>query len=619
MKVLFDSLGFWERCGGVSRYLSELVRRLKCIEVAVEETENDYLLEFGVKPARRSLRSFWPWWRWRGRGVLWRFVRPWGGLDIVEKNRRLFRARLKAGDFDLLHLTGAHDYGTDWRAVVGEKPIVVTVHDLIPEVVNGDEHIRQVRAEVLSVATLVICVSEATKREVIREYGVPEAKLRVVRHGVSLLGQGLAEPPARGEAGDAGGRGESDYLLYVGKREGYKNWAWMVREMAPILKERGWRLICTGAAFMRGEKSLLRQLGLADCCEARHVSDDELKALYRRALAFVYPSRDEGFGLPILEAMAEGCPVVASDIAPFREVAGKAADFFRLDDGNDLRQKLRAVRRNGRGLERVKAFSWERTARETQAVYDEAMRLWGAIRIAVLMTCHNRVETTRRALRSLMAHAVMSDLTMKVFLVDDGSTDGTGEMAREMGCEVISADGSLFWCKGMRKAWETAGGGWSHYLWLNDDVTLSPGAVAGLLALSRPDTVVSGKVGDYALKCDGRGIPVYMPGNFVLVPRAVYAKVGMISGAYSHGYGDWDYAVRCAKAGVKVVGTKGSLGDCREEPEKRASPDSRWRFLWHPKGAALGDAIRFSFVRGGWPRAVASAVHIVWKVLWRIQ
>ena len=242
--------------------------------------------------------------------------------------------------------------------------------------------------------------------------------------------------------------------------------------------------------------------------------------------------------------------------------------------------------------------------------------------IAVLMTCYNRVETTLRCLRSLFAQTLVQSpnptisnqtISLDVWLVDDASPDGTGAKVKAAYPEVnvIQSPGNLFWCKGMRKAWETAGGGWSHYLWLNDDVTLAPGAVARLLALSRPDTVVSGKVGDYALKCDKKGIPVHMPGNFVLVPRTVYAKVGMISGAYSHGYGDWDYAVRCAKAGVKVIGTKDSLGACREEPEKRASLDSRWRFLWHPKGAALGDAVRFSFVRGGWLRAVASAVHII--------
>jgi glycosyltransferase involved in cell wall biosynthesis len=240
-------------------------------------------------------------------------------------------------------------------------PAVVTIHDLSFE--HGGEAMgrmdrmlfrafvpRSVRA-----AKRVITVSERTKRDLVDLYGVPEEKITVTPHGVD-------------PAFSAGANGDGSYVLFVGAIQRRKD-PLAAAEAASAV---GLPLVVAGP---EREPELARALRGRGADVRGYVEKPELAELYRGAACLVLPSHFEGFGLPVLEAMACGTPVVARPDAALREVAGDAAVFA---EGDDLagairraladRERLRAA-----GLERARLYSWDETARRTLAVYRGAL------------------------------------------------------------------------------------------------------------------------------------------------------------------------------------------------------------------------------------------------------
>ena len=369
MRVLFDSGGFSSPFGGVPQAFAEMICRLpEGVEpiLALKRTCNRRLqaAPFCIPGYPDQYHSFISPAEFRGKWRLWRLAQklfPKRFPDYEAENSRYLDELLEKSEFDVLHLTGAHVYGEAWRKVVGKKPIVVTVHDLIPEIVNHDARIAAFRRDLLAVADHVIAVSENTKRDLVRLYGTDEKKVTVVYHGV-----GREKSKSDVEVEQRNG-----YFLFVGGRSGYKNWAWMVRAMAPMLKD-GMNLVCTGHPFSCEERRLLRSLGVEERVVQRTVGADDFSALYASAAAFIYPSRYEGFGLPILDAWAAGCPVVLSRASCFSEIGGDAAEYFELDDAQSLVAAIERAKKRmtvEKGRERLKGFSWEKCAAETAAVY----------------------------------------------------------------------------------------------------------------------------------------------------------------------------------------------------------------------------------------------------------
>jgi glycosyltransferase involved in cell wall biosynthesis len=198
-------------------------------------------------------------------------------------------------------------------------------------------------------------VSERTKRDLIHFYGVRPEKITVTLHGV--------DPTFA--PGDGGTR---DYLLFVGAIQARKD----PLAAAVAAHEVGLPLVAVGPEREATLARILRQAGVT---MRGYVEKEELAGLYRGAAALVLPSRYEGFGLPVLEAMASGTPVVASDDPALREVAGDAAVYA----GDDLTGAIRTAladrdRLVAAGLERAKLFSWDETARRTVEVYRKALR-----------------------------------------------------------------------------------------------------------------------------------------------------------------------------------------------------------------------------------------------------
>lgn len=385
IRVLYDELGFREPHGGVSRYFTELVKHLpEDVEGRFSAvcSNNAYLQAspFNLPRMPQDVHDF-------IRGTLrghsfpgvshvYRFFAklfprqfPSGELQ----NRRAFAAEVAKGDFDILHITDPHPYFNCWKPVLGKKPIVATVHDLIPELFQNNIRVRRVREQLMKDATHIIAVSQNTKNDLTRLYHVPEEKVSVVYHGY-LPSQGNVRP-----LGDLTCQPATpNYLLFVGKRGGYKNFDFFIRAVAPLLRQdKSLSVFCTGSAFDKGEMALFASRGIDRQVAQGFVLDDEMPSVFAHALAFIYPSRYEGFGIPILDAFAAGCPVILANASCFPEVAGDAALYFNPDDPESLRDRLIQLLRDAslrdrfvaQSHSRLAGFSWFRCAEETANVY----------------------------------------------------------------------------------------------------------------------------------------------------------------------------------------------------------------------------------------------------------
>jgi GT2 family glycosyltransferase len=205
--------------------------------------------------------------------------------------------------------------------------------------------------------------------------------------------------------------------------------------------------------------------------------------------------------------------------------------------------------------------------------------------LAVLLTCHNRKAQTLDCLNSLYACILPENLSFDVFLVDDGSTDGTGAAIRNQYPEVniIPGDGSLYWNRGMHLAWETASKAKDYdcYLWLNDDTVLLATALtvfaAGFATLgeksiyvgatssaTNPTITYSGhRLQETFLKPNGTWQSCdYFNGNIVFIPRAVFELMGMNDPVFQHALGDFDYGLRAKKKKIALYVAPELLGYC---------------------------------------------------------
>jgi len=242
-----------------------------------------------------------------------------------------------------------------------DGPRVVTVHDLSFErdasaMGAVDRTIfKRVVPRAVDRARRVIAVSERTKRDLVELYGVPEAKIVVTPHGVD---------PAFGPGPD----GRRDYLLYVGAIQTRKN----PLAAAEAAAEVGLPLVVAGP---EREPALARELQRRGADLRGYVEKGALADLYRGAAALVLPSRYEGFGLPVLEAMACGTPVVAGPDPALQEVAGEAALYAEPAELADAVRRAIAERERlvAAGFVRAGRFTWDETAKRTLDVYRQAL------------------------------------------------------------------------------------------------------------------------------------------------------------------------------------------------------------------------------------------------------
>lgn len=279
----------------------------------------------------------------------------------------------------------------------GRGRLIVTVHDLIfrryPEDYNPGwlAITKALLPQVLARATAIIADSQTTKADIERYYGVDEAKIRVIYPGID---EGYRHStPGHAEAGrirEALGLGGERYILCLGPWVQRKNLGVVVESLAPLLKRvPDVRLVITGSRprGMKGQSvdALVSHLPAAArerVHTAGYLPTEELRGLLVGAAVLAYPSRFEGFGLPPVEAMAAGVPVVVAKTPVSLEVTGGAALIADPDAPQEwagaferiLTDPAKAAQLKAAGRKRSALFSWERCARETVGLYWEVMR-----------------------------------------------------------------------------------------------------------------------------------------------------------------------------------------------------------------------------------------------------
>jgi GT2 family glycosyltransferase len=245
-------------------------------------------------------------------------------------------------------------------------------------------------------------------------------------------------------------------------------------------------------------------------------------------------------------------------------------------------------------------------------------------RTAVLITCHNRKPKTLACLDALFNQVISSDLAIDVYLVDDGSTDGTAEAVQQTYPQVklLPGDGTLYWNRGMHKAFaEALQHDYDYYLWLNDDTVLYADAIASLLTTSRnlavqekEEAIIVGSMAHpetgeitygglarnswwhpfkYRLVEPGNKPQSAdtMNGNCVLIPRTVVQDVGNLDPAFTHSIGDIDYGLRAKQQGCTVLVAPGYSGKCQTNPPQAhpwSAPELTLRQRWQKANQVKG-------------------------------
>lgn len=386
MKVLYDHQAFqMQYFGGVSKCFCELIAHLPNeveATISIKQSDNVHLWNSGLVKDLQHVTIDHKTWIKKYPGKLMDMVYlaankflPLPTADSL--NRRCTYTALKNQDFDVFHPTY---FKPEFLKYIGKKPFVVTIHDMMPELYpqyygTGFSDVAW-KKTVAEKASAIVAVSENTKKDAIRILGIPENKITVIYHGGPDINANLAAQKSLID-----GR----YFLYVGQRIFYKNFDKLLMALAAKKAELGdVKLVCTGSEFTAQEMSIISRLGLQENIVHVHPSDEEMAVLYRDALAFIYPSEYEGFGMPILEAYACGCPVLLNNASCFPEVAGDAAKYFNLTKGieelSDLlstvshwttaeRQEMQA-----KGYARLKQYSWQKASEQLAEVYRSVVR-----------------------------------------------------------------------------------------------------------------------------------------------------------------------------------------------------------------------------------------------------
>ena len=357
MKVLYDSQTFTgQRFGGISEYFNTLIT---CHDdsydpiISGSVSNNIYVPNFDC-----AMKPFFPDTEFKGKLKLMKFINRMNDKKHIRNE----------SEYDLYH-------PTYYEAVTypRNKPVVITAHDFISELFQqgaADSEITECKRASFSRADRIICISENTRQDLLKLFPeVDESKTELVYH--ALTWERKDPLPA-----------ERPYILFTGVRNTYKNFPRFAKSVAPLLRKYDLDLLCSGHGFNEGELQLFDELGIKEHVHHKFAKDkEELQDMYRSALLFVFPSLYEGFGFPILEAYASGCPIALSNTSCFPEIAGEAGTYFDPESEESIRNAAESLieseslrnRKRMEGYERLKEFTVENLITNTAAVYQKAL------------------------------------------------------------------------------------------------------------------------------------------------------------------------------------------------------------------------------------------------------
>ena len=355
MKVLFDHQLFsYQRYGGASKYFAELLANLprEIWETTTIFSNNEYVKSLKLFECKQFLPNKY----FRGQGRIMNELNKPHSIKILKKQ-----------NFDIFHETHFETY---CLKPLGNKPMVTTFHDINFSTFNNNPKIVRLQKKSLARANHIITISENTKKDMLRLFDIEESKITVIHHGIESVDRNFLEKERLIKA---------PYILYVGARTGNKNFDRFIVSFSEFHKKfPEIFLICTRSDFTREEKETMQKLGCIDAVKFIGADEKEMLRLYRDCEFFVFPSLYEGFGMPLLEAMACGAPVACSNASCFPEIAMDAALYFEPTSIDDMKEKMVQLAedknlRNAfieKGNCRVKDFSWKKCAEEHLKLYE---------------------------------------------------------------------------------------------------------------------------------------------------------------------------------------------------------------------------------------------------------
>lgn len=364
-RIFFDHQKFTtQKYGGISRYFANIIQGID------RQPGYDYLL--GVLLSGNYYL--------RAGGLLKSnfiadvFLGSAFGKKAYEINRLYCSYLLGRNDFDIFHPT----YYDPYFIRQLKKPLVITIHDMtyerLPQYFWSEDRLTFEKRLNVERADKIIAISQTTRKDLIEYLGVDPAKIEVIYHGIDQ-DQPLLTSPVPGLP--------EDYLLFIGDRGGYKNFYLFIQAYLRILSSYPELniVLAGGGRLGIAEEESLRRLNLLHKVKHVHASDEQLNYIYQHALLFVYPSLHEGFGLPVLEAFRNRCPLILSDTECFREIAGDTAFYFEARDADnlaDLLDKLlsdQAARESllEKGIARLEYFTLKKSVRETLDLYQSML------------------------------------------------------------------------------------------------------------------------------------------------------------------------------------------------------------------------------------------------------